>query len=506
MTHRRDTEYFVESQNNQTRLNQTTLTESLASVQMDNVDVKQAIHQQIRVLNNLNDLHNGDVGQDAFFLCDIGDVVKKWQRWNRNLPMVQPFYAVKCNPNPTVVHLLASLGVNFDCASKQELKMVLDAGVDADRIVYANPCKQQSHIKYAASENISMMTFDNEMELHKVKRLYPGAQMIIRILVDDSKSLCKFGIKYGVDPLKARDLLKVAKELDLDVVGVSFHVGSGCFDASAFYQAVESARKVFDDGEELGFKFNLLDIGGGFPGVDDEAITFEQVADQLKCAFALHFPPECGVRIIAEPGRYFVASAFTSVANITSIRAVKDDQDSDNDGFMYYINDGVYGSFNCIMFDHQYPKAKVLDTDSKSKQLYRSSIWGPTCDSMDCITMDAQLPEMEIGDWLFFPNMGAYTVAAASKFNGYSVPSIVFTCNQLLWERIRTFWQSTSEEENTPEVLTEGVTGQRKCLPVSDNIWNDNSANNIDDKVIGQDFEYEWCKLSVNVERLLSVN
>lgn len=494
MTQRRDTGSFV----NDTH---PSLNKSLSKEQMANVDVKQAIHQQIRVINQLNDLHNGDIGQDAFFLCDIGDIVKKWQRWNRNLPMVQPFYAVKCNPNPTVVHLLASLGVNFDCASKHELKMVLDAGVDPDRIVYANPCKQQSHIKYAASENVEMMTFDNEMELHKIKRLYPGAQLLIRILVDDSKSLCKFGIKYGVDPTRgAKELLKVAKELDLDVVGVSFHVGSGCFDASAFFQAVESARSVFNDGEKLGFKFNILDIGGGFPGVDDEAITFEQVADQLKCAFALHFPPEAGVRIIAEPGRYFVASAFTSVANITSIRSVKDDVDSDNDGFMYYINDGVYGSFNCIMFDHQYPKAQVLETENKAKKLYRSSIWGPTCDSMDCITMDAQLPEMEIGDWLYFSDMGAYTVAAASKFNGYSIPKIVFTCNQALWERIRSFWQSATGVESTPDILTEGRVCARKCLPA--NLCPENNLKGI----TGDDFNYEWCKLSVNVERLLPVN
>jgi ornithine decarboxylase len=334
------------------------------------------------------------------------------------------------------------------------------------------------------------MTFDNEMELHKIKRLYPGAQLVIRILVDDSKSLCKFGIKYGVCPTKAKQLLEVAKELDLDVVGVSFHVGSGCFDAAAFYQAVKNARQVFNDGEDLGFKLNLLDIGGGFPGVDDEAINFEEVCDQLKSAFAEYFPPESNVRIIAEPGRYFVASAFTSVTNITSIRSVKDETESDNDGFMYYVNDGVYGSFNCILFDHQHPQAQALVTENKPKKLYRSSIWGPTCDSMDCITMEAQLPEMEMGDWLFFKNMGAYTIAAASKFNGYSVPKVIFTCNQALWERIRDFWEATTHQDSPPEVLMERTSA--KCIPKNVSATGD--------------FTYEWCRLSVNVEKFLPVN
>jgi len=378
---------------------------------------------------------------DAFHVCDLGDVVKKWRRWNEVLPQVQPFYAVKCNPDKLVLRQLDNLGVNYDCASKGEMKTILEMGVQPERIVFANPCKQISHIKYARSCNVTMMTFDNEAELHKVKHHHPNAELIIRIKVDDSKSLCKFGIKFGVDPCDAKGLLKCAWDLGLNVIGVSFHVGSGCYDASLFYEAVKSAKTVFDQGAEIGYSFKLLDIGGGFPGHDLAEISFEDTVRNLTRGFAEFFPPSSGVKIIAEPGRYFVASAYTTVCNITSVREVtsskpnvtssdkltSSDAVKEVEGYMYYLNDGVYGSFNCILFDHQYPAPYALKGPGEEEpgaRLYECSVWGPTCDSLDCISKSAKLPKLSIGDWIVFDNMGAYTTAAASQFNGFKKPNI----------------------------------------------------------------------------------
>jgi len=375
--------------------------------------------------------------QDAFYVCDVGDILKKWDRFHRCLPRVKPFYAVKCNPDPIVLEMLASLGANFDCASKGELKKILDMGVSPKRIIYANPCKQASHIKFAVKAQVKLMTFDNESELHKVKKICPNADLVIRILVDDSKSLCKFGIKYGVCPSKTLYLLEVAKTLNLNVVGVSFHVGSGCYDASLFYDAVRSAKRVFDEGEMLGFQFTLLDIGGGFPGVDTEQVSFEEAAEQLNLGFEEFFPNQADIDIIAEPGRYFVASAFTCVLSITSKRAVISDktQNQAEEGFMYYVNDGVYGSFSCQFFDHHYPKAIPLTMNQGN--LYKSSIWGPTCDSLDCITHEAMLPEMNIGEWMYFENMGAYTLASASRFNEFLPPRVTYICDESTWYEIK---------------------------------------------------------------------
>lgn len=366
---------------------------------------------------------------DPFFVCDLGDVVKKWRRFLKVLPMIKPFYAMKCNPDPEIIRLMAKLGANFDCASKMEIKTLLDMGVAPSRIIFANPCKQTSFIKFAASNNVKMMTFDNEMELRKIKQFFPDAELLLRIRVDDSKSICKFGIKFGANPSETMSLLQCAKQLQLNVIGVSFHVGSGCYDSCLFYDAVKLSRKVFDEGKEVGYHFSMLDVGGGFPGDDSAKITFEEAAEKLKEGFNSFFPPESNVKIIAEPGRYFVASAFTNVCNVTSVRKVEQSRDTGTeDSFMYYVNDGVYGSFNCVIFDHQYPTAYALNASKHGEQLFRSSVWGPTCDSLDCITKSTFLPRMNIGDWMYFPDMGAYTIAAASKFNGFKPPKIIYMC------------------------------------------------------------------------------
>lgn len=225
--------------------------------------------------------------------------------------------AVKSNPDPYVLHLLAALGIGFDCASHGEISQVLDIGVDPSRIIFANPCKPTSFVRSAAKAGVNMMTFDNGDELHKVARVHPGAKLILRILTDDSKSLCRLGLKFGAPLASVPGLLAKAKDLGLDVIGVSFHVGSGCFDANAFGDAVMRAKATFEMGKAAGYEFSLLDVGGGFE--DD---NFERMAGVLRGAIDLHFPSKAadGLRVIAEPGRFYVSRAFTLATNIIARR------------------------------------------------------------------------------------------------------------------------------------------------------------------------------------------
>ncbi|KAH6572252.1 hypothetical protein BASA50_006235 [Batrachochytrium salamandrivorans] len=397
--------------------------------------------------------------EDPFFVADLGDIERQHAQWKKLLPRVEPFYAIKCNPNERVLQTLAALNTGFDCASKGEIDMVLKQGVDASRIIYANPCKQASHIRHAGERGVKTMTFDNADELYKVKQVMPDAKMVLRILTDDSRSVCRFGIKFGASLATVPSLLRTARELDIAVIGISFHVGSGCYDASAFSEAVLLARKAFDIGKALGFDFTLLDIGGGFPGRSTEGLQFADVARLLGPTIDDNFPAE--IRVIAEPGRYFVSSAFTLAVNIIARRVVfRDNTDTssdelsvssqvslDSDGnatnanlhpsYMYYINDGMYGSFNCLTFDHAVVKAVPLvrqgeylyDTVDAGSSLpqFACSIWGPTCDSIDCIGRDCLLPAMKVGEWLSFASMGAYTMAAASAFNGFKKSVIIYT-------------------------------------------------------------------------------
>lgn len=182
---------------------------------------------------------------------------------------------------------------------------------------------------------VNTMTFDNADELYKIARAHPGAKLVVRILTDDSKSLCAFGIKFGAPLVTVPGLLAKAKELNLDVVGVSFHVGSGCYDPSVYTDAIMRARAVFEMGQEAGFTFSLLDVGGGF-----EDTLFEQAASFLTTAIDQYFPDRDGIKIIAEPGRFYVSKAFKLAANIIARRAplagatTERSEDSDQPGVM----------------------------------------------------------------------------------------------------------------------------------------------------------------------------
>ncbi|KAI0398168.1 ornithine decarboxylase [Xylariaceae sp. FL0594] len=365
--------------------------------------------------------------EDTFFVGDLGEVYRQHMRWKKNLPRVKPFYAVKCNPDPKVIQLLAGLGAGFDCASKAEIEQVLGTGVDPSRIIYAQPCKTNSYVRFVASQGVKQMTFDNADELRKIAKLYPEAELFLRILTDDSSSLCRLSLKFGASLDATDDLLRLAKELGLNVVGVSFHVGSGASDPLAFLKAVQDAHVVFKQAHSHGFDMKTLDVGGGFSGD-----TFEVMAQVLRTALDEYFPPH--INIIAEPGRYYVYSAFTIACNIIARRTIENPVTGET-SYMVYVNDGLYGNFSSIMFDHQQPVAKVLRTGGRT--YYDNclgnavpegeaggieySIWGPTCDGIDRISESIRFnQELDVGDWLYFENMGAYTKCSATKFNGFS--------------------------------------------------------------------------------------
>ncbi|GAA6096936.1 ornithine decarboxylase-like isoform X1 [Tachysurus ichikawai] len=405
---------------------------------------KDVIKQKIKESTSSSD-------QDAFFVADLGDVLKKHLKWVRFLPRVTPFYAVKCNESRAVVKTLATLGVGFDCASKTEIQLVLSLGVEPNRIIYANPCKQVSQIKYAFAHGVQMMTFDNEVELMKVAQSHESAKLVLRIATDDSTAKFKLSMKFGATLKSSRLLLERAKELGLDIIGVSFHVGSGCTDPETFTQAIADARCVFDMGAELGYNMTLLDIGGGFPGSDDSKLKFEEITAVINPALDKYFPADSGVRIISEPGRFYVASAYMLAVNIIAKKVntrkqsgsdaktlLHDDKHGD-DGtddrtLMYYVNDGIYGSFNCIVFDHAHVTPIVLKKPKPDERMYPCNIWGPTCDVVDLVVELCTLPDLQVGDWLLFENMGAYTVAASSTFNGFQKPDIYYIMSRSAWQ------------------------------------------------------------------------
>lgn len=240
------------------------------------------------------------------------------------------------------------------------------------------------------------------------------------------------GLKYGADPDEAPRLLSAAASLKLRVVGVSFHVGSSCKNLAAFEAAIATARRIFDQGAALGHDMHLLDIGGGFTGRFDAHghVVFGDIARTINAALSVHFPAEDGVKVIAEPGRYFAESSAVLTVPVYGRR----DRPAPGGGVHkdYWLTDGLYGSFNCILYDGQKPQPHVLRSpllptlegagvkEGEGVQ-FKSTLWGPTCDSADYVYKDILLPALRTGDWLMFPDAGAYTVAGACDFNGIAM-------------------------------------------------------------------------------------
>jgi len=316
-----------------------------------------------------------------------------------------------------LIKFLMALGCGFDCASKTEIANVLELGAESDKIIYANPIKDPLYIKYARTQEVDMMTFDAESELYKIKLYHPSAKLVLRIKTDDSKSVHKFSSKFGCSLEEARSLIEKAKILDLNIVGVSFHVGSKCNYADSYSNAIMNARSVFKMGEENGMNMYLLDIGGGFPGCEaDSQTNFEEIAKSVKRAVSEYFSDFKDLKIIAEPGRFFATKTHTLVFSVIGKKQMITEEGEKK--FIYYMNDGIYGSFNCIKFDDATPN--IIPVQKKNSRTYKSTVFGPTCDSIDTIARDLELPELSIGDSCYVENFGAYTQAAASTFNGFN--------------------------------------------------------------------------------------
>ncbi|MED6106360.1 hypothetical protein PIB30_004135 [Stylosanthes scabra] len=220
-------------------------------------------------------------------VLDLGVVMDLMHNWSKMLPTVQPFYAVKCNPNPSLLGTLAALGSNFDCASKSEIETVLSLGVSPDRIIYANPCKSVSHINYAASVGVNVTTFDSKEEVEKIRKWHPKCQLILRIKPpQDSGARNSLGLKYGALLEEVPMLLQAAHDADLTVIGVSFHIGSGGADAKAYHGAIATAKSVFKMASKLDMqKMHVLDIGGGFSSGTEFGVAAVHVNDALEASF-----------------------------------------------------------------------------------------------------------------------------------------------------------------------------------------------------------------------------
>lgn len=384
------------------------------------------------ILDIIGTIIEKEYPDSAFFIVDLTTVIGQYKRWKNLLPRVTPHYAIKCNPNNMIIRVLSLLGAGFDCASKNEIRQVLDLGIEPKKIIFANPSKSDDHLAFARAKDVDLLTIDSKEELYKLILYHPDAKIVLRIKVDDSKSVCKFSCKFGLEMDDVEKVLKIAKDAELNIVGVSFHVGSNCGAVEQFDTAIRDARRVFDIGKEVGFDMDILDIGGGFPGdiYDEELeisekITFEKIADQINKSIDKYFNEEEYPKliIIAEPGRYFASASHTLVLRVIGKKKFIN-KETKEITCSYTLNDGIYGSFNCIFFDHAEPN--IMPYNERDGITYNCVVYGPTCDSIDTISTNCKLPDLAISERVYVPNFGAYTTAAASDFNGFQKTPCVY--------------------------------------------------------------------------------
>ncbi len=347
---------------------------------------------------------------------------RNYKEFKEALPRVQAYYAVKANSNPEIVRTLYKMGASFDVAAFPEFliayknikNMPAKERQDFiwDKIIYANTIKQIETL-HEIDQYKPLVTYDNIEELKKIVKHAPHAGLVLRIRVPNTGSMVELSSKFGAHPGEAVDLIIQAFKSGIVVEGISFHVGSQCNNFENYIQALQLSASIMKEAESRGHKIKILDIGGGFPvKYNSKVKSFKTLARKLKTEINRLFPKE--IEILAEPGRFMVANAGTLVAKVIG-KAVRDGKTC------YYIDDGVYHTFSGIVFDHcAYPLKAFKDGEKKV-----SAVFGPTCDAFDTISVAEELPELEIGDLVYAENIGAYSIASSTCFNGFPPAKVV---------------------------------------------------------------------------------
>jgi len=343
--------------------------------------------------------------EDAFHVTDLSAAEVQISRWKRFLPWIDPHYAIKSNSSDILLDYFHQRGLSFDVASLKEIQQCQKLGVDPKNIIYSNPCKFERDLMYADSMGIKLTVFDSLSELYKIHAVYPKAHLLLRIKATDNDAQVQFSHRFGCGSDEWQTMLREAKRLGFDVRGISFHVGSGVAGgrSEVFRQALYDAREVFNMGGEMGFKnMDTVNIGGGFgaeENLEDLSRTLKEARDD--------FP---GCRWIAEPGRFMSASTQIAAARVMLTKKGQ-----------ITLNDGVYGTFSCIPYDHApIPDSVPITADgSVISRLNNCYVFGPSCDGYDIVSSSLPVPhDIKVGDWLVFGAMGAYTQASCSEFNG----------------------------------------------------------------------------------------
>ncbi len=356
-------------------------------------------------------------GEDGpCMVLDLDVVRDNYQAFAKALPDTRVFYAVKANPSPEVLQLLAALGSCFDTASVAEIEMALAAGATADRISFGNTIKKERDVARAFALGVRLYAVDCKAEVEKIARAAPGAKVFCRILCDGAGAEWPLSRKFGCVPEMAPDVLEHAHRNGLEAHGVSFHVGSQQRNTEAWDQALASASAIFRECAERGLALSMVNLGGGFPTRYLKPVPgVESYGESIFRALCKHFGNRLPETII-EPGRGMVGNAGLIESEVVLISKKAEDDDVR----WVYLDIGKFGGLAETMDESiRYP----IRTPRDGADLVPCVLAGPTCDSADVMYEKEPywLPvSLEIGDKVLIEGAGAYTTTySAVAFNGF---------------------------------------------------------------------------------------
>jgi len=353
-------------------------------------------------------------------VLDCDAIRRQYRALKRALPGVVLHFALKPLPHAAVVRTLLDEGASFDLATSGEVDLVASQGVPSERTIHTHPIKRDSDIRDALAYGCTVFVVDNINELEKFIAYKDQAEILVRLSFRNKDAFADLSKKFGCSPEAAIDIISLAQQLGIRIKGLSFHVGSQSPNPTKYVEAINASAKVIKKVAKLGLPaLSTLDIGGGFP----VPYSADVLPIDVFCApinIALAQLPET-MQIIAEPGRFIVASSVTSVASVMG-QATREGKT------WYYLDDGVYGSFSGLMFDEA---AYPIDSAKQDSERFESVLAGPTCDSIDVISDSIMLPKLNNGDLIISRMMGAYTLATATDFNFFKRAEVVVLNEQM---------------------------------------------------------------------------
>ena len=341
-----------------------------------------------------------------FLLTDLSAIERNYVRLQKALPGSKIFFAIKSNYDPGLIGRLNSIGSCFDVASWTEINLSLKQGVDPSRLLFSAPVKIASEINKAFNAGVRMFVYDSVEELEKIAKHAPQSQVILRIYVESTDSKCPMFTRFGVASSDAVDYLLKAKEFNLQPFGLTFHVGSQCTDAKSWQMALSIAQKIWSNALNHQLQLELLDLGGGLPvPYSEEVPAIEDILSEVNTSIKNDF---AGLKhVYIEPGRYMTDQASVMIATVIGVATRGQTQ------WLHLDVGGFNGLFEIIEgFDYEI----VTEHPERPKRTYAVS--GPTCDGLDVIRKEIELPEVHLGERVAIMNAGAYSTSM-QLYNGF---------------------------------------------------------------------------------------